>query len=453
MPRILAIEADPKRRNVLTALVREHVKADLLVVASVGAAIASIAERTPDLIVAPTLLAPADEADLRAHMKQLHDAPYVQMVTLPALDMLVDAPREESARRGLFGSVFGRRAVSLGLKYDRNMVATQIADGLQRAREHRLEYAAALAYNEAAAQRAALSTQLVRSIDLQASDAFVSQQLRDAARDERRVALRKGRGDVPWLSGIKLSWGQELKLVNISSTGVLVETGSKLAPGSTTELHLSGPETNLVVPVRVIRSDVARINGLGVRYHAAAAFANKIDLNGPRRRSVSGSTPAQDLAMLLGDVLDKPRDGREPAHARFAHGLQQLIARAGRAGVHGCSRWGRRSRDALLRRAWRRPCPSYAAGDVRARPRRDGRGVPTAQGRRLDDCCRHRARQARRSRRRTVDGASRGVRRLRHPNMGPPEPGEPADRCAKIARVVDSTADRRLRPRDPRARS
>ena len=125
--------------------------------------------------------------------------------------------------------------------------------------------AAALAYNEAAAQRAALSTQLVRSIDLQASDAFVSQQLRDAARDERRVALRKGRGDVPWLSGIKLSWGQELKLVNISSTGVLVETGSKLAPGSTTELHLSGPETNLVVPVRVIRSDVARINGLGVR--------------------------------------------------------------------------------------------------------------------------------------------------------------------------------------------
>jgi len=326
MPRILAIEADPRRRNVLTALVREHVKADLLVVASVGAAIASIAERTPDLIVAPTLLAPADEADLRAHMKQLHDAPYVQMVTLPALDMLVDAPREESARRGLFGSVFGRRAVSLGLKYDRNMVATQIADGLQRAREHRLEYAAALAYNEAAAQRAALSTQLVRSIDLQASDEFVSQQLRDAARDERRVALRKGRGDVPWLSGIKLSWGQELKLVNISSTGVLVETGSKLAPGSTTELHLSGPETNLVVPARVIRSDVARINGLGVRYHAAAAFANKIDLNGPRRRSVSGSTPAQDLAMLLGDVLDKPRDGREPAHARFAHGLQQLIA-------------------------------------------------------------------------------------------------------------------------------
>ena len=325
MPRILAIEADPKRRNVLIALVREHVKADLVVVPSVGAAIASIAEHTPDLIVAPTLLAPADEAELSGHMRQLHTAPYVQMVTLPALDMLADAPREKASRRRLFGPVFNRRPVSLGIQYDSKMVAAQIADGLERAREQRMEYAAMLAYSDAAAERARMSTRLVRPVDLGAGDVLISRQLREAARDDRRIALRKGRGDVPWLSGIKLSWGQELQLVNISSTGVLVETGSKLAPGSTTELHLSGPETNLVVPVRVIRSDVARIDGLGVRYHAAAAFSKEIDLDGPRRRAAAPPTPPQELALLLGDALGSGRDDREPACTRFAQGLRRLV--------------------------------------------------------------------------------------------------------------------------------
>jgi hypothetical protein len=270
-------------------------------------------------------------------MKQLQDAPYIQMVTLPALDMLSDAPRD-AGRRGLFGQVFSRRPTTLGLQYDRSMVAAQIADGLERAREQRMEYAAMLAYADAAAERAARFTRGPGQL-LTASDEFIAQQLREEARDERRIALRKTRGDVPWLSGVKLSWGPELQLVNISSTGVLVETGSKFAPGSTSELHLSGPDTNLVVPVRFIRSDVARIDGLGVRYHAAAAFAKEINLEGPRRRQVP-ATPPQDLAALLGDALADP-GGREPAHAKFAQGLRRLMrardvqVRAGSAGAVG----------------------------------------------------------------------------------------------------------------------
>ena len=324
MPRILAIEADPRRRRALTALVREHVKADLVVVASVRAAITSIAEHAPDLILAPTLLSPPDEAELLLHMKQLDTAPYIQMLTVPALDMLVDAPAEQTPRRSVFGPVFNRRPLSLGLQYDRGMVAAQIVDGLARARELRIEYAAMLAYNEAA-EHTARHVVLARSGHevLDASGALLDQQLSEHARDERRVALRKGRGDVPWLSGIKLKWGPELQLVNISSTGLLVETGSKFAPGSTTELHLSGPETNLVVPVRFIRSDVARIDGRGVRYHAAAAFARELDLTGPRRDAPA--TPPEELAALLGAVFVNAHERPEPAHARFAQGLRLLV--------------------------------------------------------------------------------------------------------------------------------
>jgi len=152
-----------------------------------------------------------------------------------------------------------------------------------------------------------------------------SESSRPLTADERRIAERKTSADVPWLSAIKLAWGPEVALVNISTTGVLVETGSKFQPGSTADLHLSGPETNLIVPVRFVRSAVSRIDGLGVKYHAAAAFENEIELVRPRRRSNAPATPPQALASLLATVLAESGDGPEPASARFARGLRQLV--------------------------------------------------------------------------------------------------------------------------------
>jgi len=330
MQRILAIETDPKRRQALTTLVHEHLAASLVVVASGRAAIASIEERTPDLIIASTLLSPSDEAELLTHMKGLESAPYIQMLTVPALDMLVDTPAE-AHRWGIFGPVFNRHPVSQGLQYDPGVIAAEIADGLAHARAMRLEYASTLALSEVMNRRAQ-ETSLVPtspgSRELpEPSSVRVEQHLRDCAREERRVALRKGRGDVPWLSGIKVSWGPELELINISSTGVLVETGLKFAPGSSTNLQLCGPEPNLVVPVRFIRSDIARIDGLGVRYRAAATFAKEVDIDGRGawlgREGGTPARPSEELAALFGAVLSSTRD--EPAHARFAQGLRRLV--------------------------------------------------------------------------------------------------------------------------------
>ena len=121
--------------------------------------------------------------------------------------------------------------------------------------------------------------------------------------------------------------------------GVLVESGSKFTPGSTTNLFLTGPQTNLVVPVRFVRSDVARIDGLGVRYHAAAAFDKELDLSGPR--GDTPGTPPQELAGLLGTVLANANESAEPAHVRFSKGLRQLVGatdvqvRTGSAGSAG----------------------------------------------------------------------------------------------------------------------
>ncbi len=329
MPRILAIEADPRRRRALTVLVREHVKAHLLVVESVRAAITSIGQHPPELILAPTLLTPPDEAELLSYVKQLETAPYIQMMTVPALDMLADKPAAQTTGRWRFVPLFNRRPANVVVQYDPSMVAAQIADGLERARERRIEHEAAMVYN-AAVGRTEPTTAMVlartaRRAQESASDASMGQQLRERMREERRVALRRGRGEVPWLSDIKLSCGDEVHLVNISSTGVLIETGFKVTPGGTTELHLSGPGTNLVVPARFIRSDVARIDGLGVRFHAAAAFTKALDLANPHREAVAVPTRPEELAALLGAAFGDGATGLEPAHARFAQGLRRLV--------------------------------------------------------------------------------------------------------------------------------
>ena len=140
MDRILAIESDPKRANLLTALLRNHVNADLEIVDSVAGAITSFAENTPEVILAPTLLSPQDSEDLMTHVKRL-EAPWVQILTLPALDMLKDRQDDPKTRP----SFFRRRQVELGLQYDPAMVAIQIKDALERARTVRIEMEAAQA--------------------------------------------------------------------------------------------------------------------------------------------------------------------------------------------------------------------------------------------------------------------------------------------------------------------
>jgi len=336
MARIIAIEADYKRRRLLALLIREYVNAEVKAVDSVASAIGLMREKTPDLVLTPALLSPKESAELIAFVKEI-DAPYVQLVTLPALDMLSDAPKDEPGALHRLLPVFGRRRAPLAPQYDRAMVGAQIADAVARAGDARNEYKTMLveraAAEEVARARARSEAQAIIKVldagDLKTADRRdvlrVAHVLGQGGSDDRRTARRRPLGDIPWLSGVKLALSTEAALVNISTSGVLVETGSKLTPGSTTELHLTGTGGGLIVPVRIVRSEIARIDGFGVKYHAAAAFDAAIDLSGPRRPMSAPSTPPEALAQLLSAALSESGSSPEPAHARFARGVRDLV--------------------------------------------------------------------------------------------------------------------------------
>lgn len=332
MALIIAIESDYKRRRLLAALIREFVVADVKVVDSVAPALDLMRARTPDLVLTPALLAPKDSADLIAFVKEI-DAPYVQLVTLPALDMLGDASAAAPARRWL-PVLLRRRPAANSPQYDRAMVGAQIADALERAREAREEHRAAVVRRAAMEEEMALvrleAQSVIKAIeggDLRNADRHdvrrVANALERQGHHDRRRAHRRSLAEFPWVSGVKLEWAPDAALVNISSSGALIETGSKLAPGTLTELQLSGQAGALVVPARVIRTEIARVDSFGVRYFAATAFDKEIDLSAPRQ--AGPAVPPEALAQLLVTALAEGAAAGEPAHVRFTRGLRELV--------------------------------------------------------------------------------------------------------------------------------
>jgi hypothetical protein len=305
MSGILAIEPDPQRQARLMTLIREHVQAEITMVDSVRTAIQKFDERQPELIVAPALLPPGDSSQLTKHVQE-HAQPHVQMLTIAALDLLREEPANETRGIGLF-----RRwqPVSLGLQYDPVLVGRQIADGLARAQALRTEQANFPARRLVKRDAAQPSRPALRPAH--ATESF----------HDRRWAERTAQRALPWLWAVRLPWGADVDLVNISRTGVLLESGSKVSPGVTLELQLSGMGLNRIVMARFIRSEIARVDRLGVRYHAAAQFEQPLDILAPETETPSTSQP---LAELFTSVLSESNQLETPS-IRFARGLRRLL--------------------------------------------------------------------------------------------------------------------------------
>jgi hypothetical protein len=80
------VEPDARQAAELTALLQRQFDAELALACSTPAALAALAGRVPDLVLTSALIAPRDEAQLLAWLRDLGESgAHVQNVTIPTL--------------------------------------------------------------------------------------------------------------------------------------------------------------------------------------------------------------------------------------------------------------------------------------------------------------------------------------------------------------------------------
>jgi len=280
MANILAIESDPERIVILRRLVSEKLGAHVIVAESVESAISTLDSKKPDVIVTSSLLSPGDDQQLAEHLRKAPSLDHLPVLTLPPLVDTDDSDSDD----GLMSRLFRRRRQSWPT-YDADAVTTRIEDALQQSKNDAARYAdlwkrpARLLLMEPE-EPAEEETGLVYTLDADLARFLGIQPQQDRA-------PRWERTDLQWLESISHAWGGELNLLNMSSSGLLVESGIRMTLGNLTDFQLADrDDRDYVMSARVVRSDVASVTTRGVKYVTAAVFDKPFESIGP-----NGSLP------------------------------------------------------------------------------------------------------------------------------------------------------------------
>jgi len=322
-PRILAIEADPDRRLQLERFLRERVNADVSVADSASTALRAIHFQPPDLVVASMLLPPREDAQVMSHLNAIDDASRPAVLVVPPLH----APARPSAAQRLLHRLGLRRLAPFPL-YDADAIGSRIQDALQDTNPERSRALRAVSRGRAAARLAPApvrSLDAARALDQSPADASI-------VLPQKPVITRAHRwqpAELPWACTVQTPVGLDARVINVSRSGILIETGSKLPAGSIANVHLSGMGTALVVPAHVVRAEVASVEVVGVKYWIAAAFNGQLDalpedsaLPASARAPVTPRTLAELLARVATEV--ERGEGGADVKAMFEQGVQRL---------------------------------------------------------------------------------------------------------------------------------
>jgi hypothetical protein len=109
---------------------------------------------------------------------------------------------------------------------------------------------------------------------------------------EKRAALRHPASLVPAITGVHLSpFGGPASLVNISTSGALVNCNTKLVPGTKTTVIFDGTFTPSSIVGTVVRCTVSHINAGGsLSYEIGIAFDQEVTINEDREETPSSPT-------------------------------------------------------------------------------------------------------------------------------------------------------------------
>jgi hypothetical protein len=94
---------------------------------------------------------------------------------------------------------------------------------------------------------------------------------------DRRRSPRKPAAAVPYLKA-RLVAGPDVRIIDVSRRGILLETETRLLPNSPIAIRFVAADASLVLKGCVVRSSIAQLTGVELRYRTAVAFEEDIRL-------------------------------------------------------------------------------------------------------------------------------------------------------------------------------
>jgi uncharacterized protein DUF6982/PilZ domain-containing protein len=140
-----------------------------------------------------------------------------------------------------------------------------------------------------------------------------------SARSDRRAHLRRSVSDLEWLRSVRITQGFDVRLIDLSEGGALIEIDSPIKPGTNLTLELSGTGLETMVPLEVVRCYISNLRGDIALYRGACAFEHLIEL--PGRTQAHRDTPEPlsgfvgtdaALAHLLNRITGSQPTNHEP---------------------------------------------------------------------------------------------------------------------------------------------
>jgi hypothetical protein len=126
-----------------------------------------------------------------------------------------------------------------------------------------------------------------------------------AGAHDRRCAER--RRDEHGILGARVRPGHDVAVVDVSATGILVETDRRLLPGAPVEMQIETTARTVNVRGRVVRCAVARLRPTLVCYRGAIAFERCLPWFVPDRSGyhVPSTETTADLLGGVAPTLDR----------------------------------------------------------------------------------------------------------------------------------------------------
>jgi DNA-binding response OmpR family regulator len=332
--RILALEPDPACREPLAQFLSHRMDVDVVMTSTAEEAAGAMHERRPDLVLTSAVLPPRTEERVMDALKHLDPDGSVPMITVPPL---LNRSDETEGARGMF-AMLSRRRPAPRPSYDLAALSARIDEALQQARDESLHPRIRPARVELSTElmlRSAAHVDLARRAvpTLHGAPGPYLLQRKRLDRAPRLMA-----NDLPSRCTLTTPEGFIVRMVNVSESGVLFESPLKFTRDAETSLSLFSPQATLVLPARIVRSEVATVNGLGVTYETAAQFGESLDLAKKIASAepepiepvpvpaeiVAAPTSLADLLVRITNELYQHQRG-DAARAAFEAGLRQLV--------------------------------------------------------------------------------------------------------------------------------